>query len=324
MQRTLISYIVSDIWLFYNIMMKHWFCLLWISCGLLGCQGEKVAPTLAAVVESVGKTAVSPTPTVAIAQTSEVFYYLLAERERTLLEVDPEARRQTRQFALPLPDTGNSGPEGLAFVANSDITAHGFLGLPPSANGGYFVVSVQAEGVFYVLDVGVRGEGETAVLVTQFTLPEIAEDAAGLDYQAGTLWVSVAKAAQLVEVVVTGDEPVVSEIYFYKRLPEVAEDVEGIVLLSSRGAAILADDDGRELSRYNDFPACLADRRCELGWLLTMEPLEPSGLAWDESRQWVVGVADEGELFYFDADGGEPKLLLRLDADLEGVAVVER
>lgn len=302
----------------------------------MGCRGEvvttavdsptvmflptaEVTSTMAAVVEVVEETAVSPTPTAAIAQTAEVFYYLLAERERLLLEVDPEARQQTRQFALPLPDTGNSGPEGLAFVGNDDIAMYGFLGLSPSDNGGYFVVSVQAEGVFYVLDVG-----ETAVLVTQFTLPEIAEDAAGLDYQAGTLWVSVAKAAQLVEVDVTGNEPAVNEIYAYKQLPDEADDVEGIMLLPSLGAAILADDDGRELSRYNDFPACLADRRCELGWLLHMEPLEPSGLAWDESRQWVVGVADEGELFYFDVDGGEPKLLLRLNADLEGVAVVER
>ena len=273
----------------------------------------------------VEKTAVSPTPTAVITQasevsnTSEVFYYLLAERERLLLEVDPKARQQTRQFSLPLPDTGNSGPEGLAFVGNDDIVAYGFLGLPPSNNGGYFVVSVQAEGVFYVLDVG-----ETAVLVTQFTLPEIVEDAAGLDYQAGVLWVSVAKAAQLMAVDVTGREPQLLDSYAYKRLPDEAGDTEGILLLPSREAAILADDDGRQLSRYNDFPACMADRRCKLAWLLDVEPLEPSGLAWDESRQWVVGVADEGELFYFDIDGSEPKLLLQLNGDLEGITIVIR
>ncbi|MCA9996359.1 MAG: hypothetical protein KDE56_11460 [Anaerolineales bacterium] len=310
--------------------MKQWFFWLWISCGLLGCQGEvvpmvEVSPTVAATptvtaAEVVGETAVSPTTTPETMPTSEVFYYLLAERERLLLEVDPEARRQTRQFALPLPDTGNSGAEGLAFVSNDDIASYGFLGLPPSDNGGYFVVSVQAEGMFYVLDVG-----ETAVLVTQFTLPEIEEDAAGLDYQAGVLWVSVARAAQLVAVDVTGSKPTVLESYGYKRLPDEAGDTEGILLLPSLGAAILADDDGRQLSRYNnDFPACMADKRCELAWLRDVEPLEPSGLAWDESRQWVVGVADGGELFYFDADGSEPTLLLRLDADLEGVAAVER
>lgn len=272
-------------------------------------------------------TFVTPTPTLVPKTT---FYYLLSEQTAEIIELDPNNLREMRRFRLPLPNAGNAGPEGLTYVSNEDVAAYGLFGLEASVHGGYFLVSVQEDGRVYVVDVPLeeRGSG-TAVILHSFTIPSLDEDASGLAYQNGTLWIAMAKKQRLyaINTSLIDGEVVVQERYNLKNLPFDANDTEGIIFPDAAwqtDGIFLADDKGRSISLYVNFPACLAPEVCERIWFYETDLVEPSGLAWDHESQRLVVVGDEGQVIRFDIASDDQELIIQLPDDLEGVVAIRR
>lgn len=255
-------------------------------------------------------------------------YYLLDEETYRLIEIDPTAplaKRELRHFRLPLPDLGNDGPEGVAFIANSDIQQFQLWNLPPSDHGGYFVVSIQQEGQFYIFDVPLSENQKItrppATLVGQFTIPGLKRDASAVYYAPAELWAVSAKDEQIYRVKLAPGQAVESVTVFdVARLPYPMTDVEGFTMRGD-GTAFLADDQQRLIVRYDNFPDCLAPQNCERVWWQKISPREPSDLAWDTLAQKLVVVDDRGELFYLSDDGLTAETILRTNYNLEGVTI---
>lgn len=317
--------------------MKAWVmcCIILLAaCNVVSPEESEVVetavlpPTTAPQTpptESPAATLTLPSPTAAPIPLI-TYYYLLSEQAAEIIEVNSDQPRQMRRFQLPSDPIGAERPEGITYVSNDEVTTHGLLGLDASSQGGYFLVSTQEDGMIYVVELPLQEDDSIAVIATSFTIPSLDEDASGLAYQNGLLWVAMAKKERLYAVTLD-DDVVVEEQYDLKELPFDAEDTEGIIFPSAgweADAIFLADDKGRSLRLYTDFPACIEAERCEDDWSFDVDPLEASGLAWDEQRQQLVVVGDEGQLMRFDVDADSYELVLQLADDLEGVAVVVR
>ncbi|MEM7117468.1 MAG: hypothetical protein AAF614_33860 [Chloroflexota bacterium] len=300
-------------------------------------EGEETAvspPTATPIPEATTLPATAtPTtiPTAVLEPTkppTTTFYYLLSERTAEIIEVNPNRLRQMRRFSVPLPNEGNAGPEGLTFVSNEDVAQFGFFDLDASTNGGYFLVSTQAEGQIYVVDVPLEEDGGgTAVILHDFTIDGLDEDASGLTYHDGILWVAMAKKERLYAVTtdqsIEDDEIEADARYNLKDLPFDAEDIEGIVF-QQESTIFLADDKGGMVSLYNDFPTCLEEETCERQWVAHIAPLEPSGLAWDAEQEQLLLVSDDGQLVAIDVAANRQRPIGLLSDDLEGMVLVRR
>ncbi|HEY85011.1 MAG TPA: hypothetical protein G4N96_07880 [Chloroflexi bacterium] len=253
-------------------------------------------------------------------------YYLLSENPPRIIELDPAApadRRETRRFDLTFPPLGDEGPEGIAFVPNSDVQRYGLFGLERSANGGYFLLAVQANAMLYVFDIPLPGDDDAQITpIWRVSIPNLTRDASALFYAQGEIWVIGASDKMLYRLKTKekAGQAIVRDVYRLDSLPFSAEDVEGLGFLDS-GDAILADDGAETVTRYNDFPACLLRQDCEAIWVNDVSPREASGAAWDAYNQRLLIVSDEGELFSLSPDGDYLETIFFGDFDLEGVTV---
>jgi hypothetical protein len=271
-------------------------------------------------------TALLPIISVACTSPSPPRYYLLNEDPPQIIELDPAApadQRELRRFDLTLPNFGDEGPEGLAFVPNSDVQRYGLFGLEKSSGGGYFLLAVQANATLYVFDAPLPGDDDAQISpIWRVGIPNLTRDASALFYNQGEIWVIGASDKTLYRLKTKEKEgqAIVRNVYSLDNLPFSAEDVEGLTF-STSGSAILADDKAETVTRYNDFPACLLRQDCEAIWVNDVSPREPSGAAWDAYNQRLLIVGDEGELFSLSPDGDYLETIFFGDFDLEGVTV---
>lgn len=252
-------------------------------------------------------------------ETTAQLYYGLAERRLEVVEINPDTAEIERDFQLELPDLANKGPEGLEFVSNADVKQYGLFGLKESPHGGYFVVSLQARGLVFVVDAPLTDEeSETAELALILEIPGLTRDASALYYEAGTLWVVTSKDEKLYRVNTANAFVEVETVYDLSELP--LDDPEGFTI--KQESAAFADDAGDKVVRYDNFPACLSNNNCKKTWEYDFDKVEPSGLTWDDIDQHLVLADDRGRLITMQADGSGAVTILRTDYDWEGVTVV--
>ncbi len=253
-------------------------------------------------------------------------YYLLNEDPPQLIELDPAApanRREVRRFNLTLPNFGNEGPEGLAFVPNSDVQRYGLFGLEKSPGGGYFLLAVQANATLYVFNAPLPNDDAAQLApVWRVNIPNLMRDASALFYAQGEIWVIGAEDKTLYRLKTKekDGQAIAQNIYPLNSLPFPAEDIEGLAFITP-DSAILADDKTQRVTRYNDFPACLLRQNCEAIWVNDLSPREPSGAAWDAYNRRLLIVSDEGELFSLSPNGDYLQTIFSGEFDLEGVTL---
>lgn len=253
------------------------------------------------------------------------YYYLLNERPPTLLAIHRDTLQLHQEY--PLDELDKVSPEGLTIVTNTQLAQTPLFGLPPSQNGGYFLVSSQAKGDIFVFDVPLAENDPRPVSpVLDITISDLKKDASAVTFFGGQVWVTAASDKKLFllasELGKKEKGEVVAE-YDLSDLPEKTPDTEGLVWLDE-DSIVLADDLSAHLVRYDNFPACLEEKECTAGWVQQFNDLEPSGVAWDEEKRLLIVVDDEGVLFGLDEYGQGARNLFQIGYDLEDVAVWPR
>lgn len=254
-------------------------------------------------------------------------YYVLSEKPPRIIEVDPTLspdERSVRHFDLDVLSLSENGPEGVAFVPNSDIEQFGLPNLPTSAHGGYFLVVTQKNTRLYVLELPLNDSaGELVTVVHDIPILNLASRASDIHYADGQIWITFDEARELYQLKMadTGGQFIESKLLHLDSLSAASADVEGFTL-SEPDIAFVADDSAHIVSRYDDFLSCSSDALCTATWSQDVSPREPSGLAWDPIAQKLIVVDDEGDVFSLDGDGNNLETILRTDNDLEGITVV--
>lgn len=273
----------------------------------------------------------SATPTAVLPTLASVgfnpadYYYLLNERPPTLLAIHRDTLQLHQEY--PLDELDKVSPEGLTIVTNAQLAQTPLFGLPPSQNGGYFLISSQAKGDIFVFDVPLAESDPRPVSpVLDITISDLKKDASAVTFFGGQVWVTAAsdkKLFLLASELGKKDKGEVVAEYDLSDLPEKTPDTEGIAWLDE-DSIVLADDLSAHLVRYDNFPACLEEKECTAGWVQQFNDLEPSGIAWDEEKQLLLVVDDEGILFALDEYGQGARNLFQIGYDLEDVAVWTR
>ncbi len=250
-------------------------------------------------------------------------YYLLGESPPRVVELNRQDKRQQRVFILA--GLGADTPEGMSYVPNTDVEQYGLFGLPPSAHGGYFLIVVQRSATLHVFELPLlEPDSGRAQSLRALSIPNLMEDAAGVHYAAGEIWV-IASTDQLLYRLGTaatkGNEVAVTAVYDLRRLPDEAADVEGITF-SDPNTIFLAEDTSQTVTRYDNFPACLDDASCQPTWSRFYGALEPSGAVWHPLGRELLIVDDEGSLMRFNPETGEAELIFFTSLDLEGITLV--
>ena len=294
--------------------------LVWLLLGgLVGC-----VPTAASLPPTNPSSSPAPDPSATPPPALSLptgNYYLLNETPPTLIEIDGRTLQQTRQF--PLTAVIGRNPEGIAFVPNQDVAQYGLYGLPPSPNGGYFIISAQLDGTLHLFDVPLLQPTGTAEERLVLQVPRLKKDASDLYYRTGELWVVSASEKRIYHLALTatdGEADVVAE-YKLKDLYKEFEDVEGMAF-GPDGVLYVGDDTGQTVYRFDQFPSCMANKNCPMAWSKYLAGYEPSGLYWDAGRGYLVVVDDNGRLFTLDNETLNPTTLLTTNYDLEGITML--
>jgi hypothetical protein len=305
-------------------MLSHWrwLGLMGLLVGLMACTTAEPSPTLPPSTQGQTQAPAATEPTAELMATLPTGnYYLLDETPPTLIEVDGRTLQQVRTF--PLTAVVGRNPEGIAFVPNSDVEQYGLYGLPPTANGGYFVISAQRDGTLHFFDVPLLNpQGGTPQERLVLEVPRLKEDASDLFYRAGELWVLSSSEKRIYHLALTATEGKadVVEEYKLKDLYDDFEDAEGFAL-GPDGEVYIGDDTGQTVYRFDNFPACMADENCPMAWSKYLAGYEPSGLYWDVEKGYLVVVDDNGRLFTLDNNTLAPTTLLTTRYDLEGITM---
>lgn len=288
-------------------MVKRWFVGLMLSIiGLSGCSLTTERPRSSTILNPAAN------------------YYLLGESPPRVVELNRRDKRQQRAYILL--GLGADTPEGISYVPNADIQQYGLFDLPLSQHGGYFLIVAQQSAILHIFELPLlEPNSGRAESLRALTIPNFTEDASGVYYAAGEIWV-IASSDQLLyrlDTAVTEDdnEVAVTAVYNLRRLPHEAADVEGITF-SDPDTIFLAQDTSQTVSRYDNFPACLEDASCNPTWRHVYGAIEPSGAVWHPLGRELLIVDDEGSLMRFNPDTGEAELIFFTSLDLEGITLV--
>lgn len=254
------------------------------------------------------------------------YYYLLNEKPPRVVEINRYNKREQRTYILSNQSLGKETPEGLAYISNQDVVQYGFFGLSPSEHGGYFLVAAQRSATLHVFELPLLSAASRREVqsLRRFNIPGLEKDASDLFYAKGEIWLTVARTNQLFRLGTTADENdlvAVTAVYDLSGLPHNPADIEGVTF-SNPETVFLAEDRPQRVTRYDNFPACLAEESCQPAWSHVYGELEPSGAIWHDRGRELLIVDDEGALMRFDPESGADELIMYTSLDLEAITLV--